>query len=81
MEKEKLKRLTNEELMTLATKTAIETIKAARDGKPIPDASVVDEAKRRGLKVAITTNFIRRVLRGEFDNADGLEVTVNKVGS
>ena len=80
MEKE-LSKLTDSELMTLATKTAIETIKATRDGKPIPDASVVDEAERRGLKVVITTNFIRRVLRGEFDNADGIEVTMNKVGS
>lgn len=66
MDKEKLKKLSDEELLTLAATTAIEVIKASRDNKPTPDASVMDEVKRRGLKVELTTNFIRRVLRGEF---------------
>lgn len=66
MDKEKLKKLSDEELLTLAATTAIEVIKASRDNKPIPDASVMDEVKRRGLSVEITTNLIRRVLRGEF---------------
>lgn len=66
MDKKELGKLTDEELLTLAATTAIEVIKASRDGKAIPDASVMDEVKRRGLKVELTTNFIRRVLRGEF---------------
>lgn len=66
MDKEKLERLTDEELLTLAATTAIEVIKASRDNKPIPDASVMNEAKRMGLKVELTTNFIRRVMKGEF---------------
>ena len=66
MDKEKLKNLSDEELLTLAATTAIEVIKAQRDGKPIPDASVMDEVKKRGLKVEITDNFIRRVMDGEF---------------
>lgn len=66
MDKEKLKNLSDEELLTLATKTAIDVIKASRDNKPIPDASVMDEVKRRGLRVELTSDFIRRVIRGEF---------------
>lgn len=66
MDKEKLEKLSDEELLTLATTTAIEVIKASRDNKPIPDASVMDEVKRRGLRVELTSDFIRRVIRGEF---------------
>lgn len=65
---EKLGKLTDEELITLSTKTAIEVIKASRDGKPIPDGAkaINAEAKRRGLKLELTNGFIRRVLDGEF---------------
>lgn len=66
MDKKELGKLADSELITLATKTAIDVIKASRDGKPIPDASVMDEVKRRGLKVELTTNFIHRVMAGEF---------------
>ena len=66
MDKKKLEKLTDEKLLTLAATTAIEVIKASRDNKPIPDASVMDEVKRRGMKVELTSDFIRRVLRGEF---------------
>ena len=65
----KLSKLTDEELVALSTKTAIEVIKASRDGKPIPDGAkaINAEAKRRGISVEITTNLIHRVMDGEFD--------------
>jgi hypothetical protein len=67
MGKKKLKKMSDDELLTLAATTAIEVIKAQRDGKPIPDAKVMDEVKRRGLSIEISTNLILRVLAGEFD--------------
>lgn len=69
MDKKELSKLTDSELITLSTKTAIEVIKASRDGKPIPDGAkaINAESKRRGLKLELTTNFIRRVLDGKFD--------------
>lgn len=84
MDKEKLKKLSNDELMTLSASVAIEIIKSLRDGKKAPEETakaVNAEMKRRGLTVQVSRNFIRRVMLGEFDNADGLEVTVNEVGS
>ena len=65
---EKLEKLTDEELITLSTQTAIDVIKASRDNKPIPDGAkaINAEVKRRGLKVELTTNFIHRVMAGEF---------------
>ena len=64
----KLEKLTDEELITLSTQTAIDVIKASRDGKTIPDGAkaINAEVKRRGLKVELTTNFIHRVMAGEF---------------
>lgn len=73
--------LTDEELMQLSTTATIELIIASRDGKPIPEEDVKAinaEVKRRGYRVEITDNFIRRVLAGEFDNADGIEIGVTK---
>lgn len=84
MDKEKLEKLSNDELMTLSTSVVIELIKSLRDGKKAPEETakaINAEMKRRGLSVQVSRNFIRRVMLGEFDNADGIEVTMNKVGS
>ena len=83
MEKE-LGKLTDDELMTLSTSVVIEVIKSLRDGKKPPEETakaINAETKRRGLTVQVSRNFIRRIMLGEFDNADGIEVTMNKVGS
>ena len=84
MDKEKLEKLTDDELMTLSTSVVIELIKSLRDGKKAPEETakaINDEMRRRGLTVQVSRNFIRRVMLGEFDNADGIEVTMKKVGS
>ena len=79
----KTKKLSDSELLTLATNEFIQLTKQFRDG----DSTALDKAiypdilKKRGLKLGITRNFIHRIFTGEFDNADGIEVSVKKVGS
>ena len=76
------KKLTDEELMSLAT---AEFVRLALDYKngdehALDRAKYPDILKKRGLKLGITTNFIHRIFQGEFDNADGIEAKVTKVG-
>lgn len=76
----KLKKLTNEELMSLAT---AEFIRLALDYKngdehALDRAKYPDILKKRGLKMGITRDFIHRIFIGEFDNCDGVEVKVTK---
>ena len=77
----KLKKLTDEELMSLATAEFIELAKKYRDGdeKALDRAKYPDILKKRGLKLGITTNLIHRIFVGEFDNANGVEVGITKV--
>lgn len=79
----KKKKLTDEELMTLATNEFIQLAKQYRDG----DSTALDKAKypdilkKRGLKLGITRNFIHRIFTGEFDNIDGIEMSIEKKGN
>ena len=77
----KLKKLSNEELMLLATQEFIEVAKKYRDGdlEAFEKAKYPDELARRGLKLGITRNLIHRIFMGEFDNADGLEISVKEL--
>lgn len=77
-----LKKLTDEELFLLASTELIELVKKYRDGDEhaFEKAVYVGELKRRGLKLEISTNLIHRIFTGEFDNADGIEAKVTKVG-
>lgn len=79
----KTKELSDEELLTLAACEFIELTKQYRDGdeKALDRAKYPDVLKKRGLKLAITREFIHRIFQGQFDNADGVEVAVKKVGS
>ncbi len=79
----KKKKLTDEELMALASAEFIELAKQYRDGDEhaLDRAKYPDILKKRGLKLGITTNFIHRIFTGEFDNADGIEVSMVKKGS
>ena len=51
------------------------------DEKALDRAKYPDILKKRGLKMGITRDFIHRIFTGEFDNCDGVEVSVKKVGS
>lgn len=77
----KLKKLSDEELMLLATQELVEMTKKFRDGdeKAFEKAKYPDELARRGMKLGITRNFIHRIFTGEFDNADGLEISVKEL--
>lgn len=79
----KSKKLTDKELAALASAEFIELAKQYRDGDEhaLDRAKYPDILKKRGLKLGITTNFIHRIFTGEFDNCDGVEVKVSKVGS
>lgn len=79
----KQKKLSNKKLMSLATVELIQLIKEFRDGneKALEKAKYPDILKKRGLKLGVSTDLIHRVFTGEFDNADGVEVSVKKVGS
>lgn len=78
----KLKKLSDQELLTLATGELIESIINFRIGKTktfeIND-KYFEELKKRKLEVGITRDFIHRIFQGEFDNADGFEVSITKV--
>lgn len=77
-----LKKLSDQELLTLATGELIESIINFRIGKT-KDFEFNDkyrqELERRNLKFGISENFIHRVFQGEFDNADGVEVNIKEV--
>ena len=79
----KKKKLTDEELSALATKEIVQLTLDFKNGdeKAFERAKYPDILKKRGLKLGITTNFIHRIFTGEFDNTDGIEVSVKKVGS
>lgn len=79
----KLKKLTDEELMSLATAEFVRLALDYKNGdeKALDRAKYPDILKKRGLKMGITRDFIHRIFTGEFDNCDGVEVSVKKVGS
>lgn len=79
----KTKELSDEELLTLAACEFIQIAKQYRDGdeNALDRAKYPDLLKKRGLKLAITREFIHRIFTGEFDNADGVEIVAKKVGS
>ena len=76
-----LKNLSNQELMLLATQELVEATKKFRDGdeKAFEKVKSGDELARRGMKLGITRNFIHRIITGEFDNADGVEISIKKL--
>ena len=76
-----MKKLSNEELMLLATQEFIEVAKKFRDGdeKAFEKAKYPDELAKRGMKLGITRNLLHRIFTGEFDNADGLEISVKEL--
>lgn len=79
----KKKKLTDEELMTLAANEFIQLVKQFRDG----DENAFDKAvyspmlKKKGYNLGISRDFIHRIMTGEFDNADGIEVSMAKKGN
>jgi len=64
-----LKEKTDKELMEMSAMLAVEMLKALKDGtydeKDNRAKLVNEELEKRGLKVAITRNLIRKVVRGE----------------
>lgn len=77
-----LEKLTDKELLTLATGELIKNLINYRNGKKVDiDERYRQEMERRMLSIGITKKFINRIIKGEFDNADGLEVSINKVKS
>jgi hypothetical protein len=74
------KKLSDKELMALATSELIELTKQFRDGdeKAFEKAKYSSILKKRGLSLGVTTNFIHRIFTGEFDNADGIEIGITK---
>lgn len=77
----KTKELSDEELLTLATCEFIQIVKQYRDGdeNALDRAKYPDILKKRGLKLAITREFIHRIFQGEFDDVGGVEIAVKKV--
>lgn len=77
-----LKKLSDQELLTLATGELIESIINFRIGKTKEfelNDKYRQELERRNLKFGISESFIHRVFQGEFDNADGVELSIKKV--
>ena len=79
----KEKKLSDEELMSLATSEFIQLALQYKNGdeKAFEKAKYPDILAKRGLKLGITKDFIHRIFTGEFDNADGVQVKTIKVGS
>ena len=77
----KLKKLSDEELLALATTEFIQLALDYKNGdeKALDRAKYPDILKKRGLKVGISRDLIHRIFTGEFDNADGVEVNIKKV--
>lgn len=77
----KIKKLSDEDLMLLATQNLVEMTKKFRDGdeKAFENTKYADELAKRGIKLGITRNFINRIFSGEFDNADAVEVSVKQL--
>lgn len=76
-----LKKLSDQELLTLATGELIESIINFRAGLT-KDFEFNDkyrqEFERRNLKFGISESFIHRVFQGEFDKADAIEIGITK---
>ena len=79
----KKKKLTDEELMTLAANEFIQLAKQFRDGddKAFDKAVYSPMLKKKGYNLGISRDFIHRIMTGEFDNADGIEVSMVKKGN
>lgn len=78
----KSKELTDKQLLSLAAKELVQLTLDFKNGddKAFERAKYPDALKKRGLKFGVSENFIHRIMTGEFDNADGIEVTMSKVG-
>lgn len=76
-----LENLSDEELLALATAEFIQLALKFKKGDEhaFEKTKYADEAKKRGLKVGISRDLIHRIFTGEFDNADGVEVSIGKV--
>lgn len=74
-------KLTDKELMALASAEFIELAKQYRDGDEhaLDRAKYPDILKKRGLQMGITRDFIHRIFTGEFDNCDGVEAKIMEV--
>ena len=77
----KLKNLSDEELLALATAEFIQLALKFKNGDEhaFEKTKYADEAKKRGLKVGISRDLIHRIFTGEFDNADGVEVNITEM--
>lgn len=72
-----LEKLTDQELLTMATGELIKNLINYRNGKKVEiDERYRQEMERRMLSLGITKKFINRIIKGEFDNADALEVSI-----
>lgn len=79
----KEKKLSDEELMALASAEFVEVVKQFRNGdfNAIENAKYPDILAKRGFKLAVTRDFIHRIFTGEFDNAGAVNVKTIKVGN
>ena len=77
-----LEKLTDKELLTLATGELIKNLINYRNGKKVEcNNEFHQEMERRKLSLGITKKFINRIIKGEFDNADALEVSIKVKGN
>lgn len=62
-----LKKLSDEELVTVGCQLVVENLKALKEGKKTDNLmdKVGDELERRGLKIEISKDLIRKIWNGE----------------
>jgi hypothetical protein len=77
----KLKNLSTEELLSLATTEFVQLALQYKNGDEhaLEKTKYADELIRRGMKLGVSRDLIHRIFTGEFDNADGVEVNIKKV--
>lgn len=77
----RLSKLSTEELLSLATTEFVQLALDFKKGdeKAFERTKYADELIRRGMKLGISRDLIHRIFTGEFDNADGVEVSIKKV--
>ena len=76
-----LEKLSDDELLALATAEFIQLVLKFKNGDEhaFERAKYTDELARRNMKLGITRDFIHRIFVGEFDNADGVEINIKEV--
>lgn len=74
----KLNKLSTNELFAGFSAEIINSVKNYRDGitSEIKKGKFAKELEKRGIEIQILESFIHRIYRGDFDNADGLEVSI-----